>query len=340
MTPERPPVTWPVRVGTPGGPTRWQARTPAWRSSSRGLYVPAEVDGTVPEQRIVEAAAVLPEHGGVTGWGALRWAGAKWFDGRGLDGRLVRPVTLVTSCDDIRPQRGIDVSAERLDPRDLVDLDGVRMTSPARAVCFEMRYMPTLELAVVHLDMAARDDVVSIEEMREYAARHRGWTGIPQCRAAIPFASENSWSSGEVLMRLLWTHRAGLPRPLSNVPVFDLAGRHIGTPDLFDPVVGVVGEYDGALHLAGAKRSRDLDREELFRSHGLEYVVMLGHDGRDPRPFLARLTRAYERAVHRPPAPRSWTLARPSYWPDTSTVAARRALPEELRQRWLRPWAA
>ena len=39
------------------------------------------------------------------------------------------------------------------------------------------------------------------------------------------------------------------PRPLCNVPVFDRFGQHIGTPDLLDPVAGVVGEYDGALHL-------------------------------------------------------------------------------------------
>jgi hypothetical protein len=37
--------------------------------------VPADAEQTT-EQRIVEAAAVLPAYGGVTGWAALRWLGA------------------------------------------------------------------------------------------------------------------------------------------------------------------------------------------------------------------------------------------------------------------------
>ncbi len=56
-------------------------------------------------------------------------------------------------------------------------------------------------------------------------------------------------------MRMIWVVDAGLPRPLCNMPIFDRHGRHIGTPDLLDPVAGVVGEYDGALHLAGEQRA-------------------------------------------------------------------------------------
>lgn len=73
-------LTDPVRPDPRGvrGPTPKQARGPYWRRTSRGLFVPAEVDGGLPEQRVVEAAAVLPAFGGVTGWGALRWMGAQW----------------------------------------------------------------------------------------------------------------------------------------------------------------------------------------------------------------------------------------------------------------------
>ena len=45
-----------IRTGT-SGPTPKQARGRGWRRTSRGLYVPADVDGSNPEQRIVEAAA-------------------------------------------------------------------------------------------------------------------------------------------------------------------------------------------------------------------------------------------------------------------------------------------
>src|SRR6478609_7608191 len=114
------------------GPTPAQARGPRWRRSSRGLYVPSEVDGSTPEQRIVEAAAVLPSYGGVTGWAALRWMGAQWMTGLAPDGQTPLPVVLVTAGDDVRSQPGIQVSAERLNPRELVVHDGMRVTMPVR----------------------------------------------------------------------------------------------------------------------------------------------------------------------------------------------------------------
>lgn len=336
--PQRPQLVAPVRIDSSGrnGPTPGQARGPGWRRTSKGFYVPSSVDTESVEQRIVEAATVLPAYGGVTGWAALHWLGGRWFTGTGWGGVRTLPVCLATGGCDIRPQAGITVSAERLSPLDLQEVDGLMVTTAVRSLCFEMRYAPTPRLAVVWLEMAAYDDLVSIDEAEAYAALHSGWTGIPQGRAPMLLADENSWSPREVVMRQVWIEDAGLPRPLCNVPIFDLQGRHIGTPDLFDPVAGVVGEYDGALHLQGARRSRDVVREERFRSHGLEYVTMLGGDVPDPGPFIRRLLRAYDRAASASSSPRSWTLEQPDWWVDTSTVARRRQLTEEDRAIWLR----
>lgn len=297
--------------------------------------MPAEVDGQQPEQRIVEAAALLATYGGVTGWAALRWAGGNWFGGLTNGGREERPVTLAIGGN-VRPQPGVSVCEEGITPRDLTRVDGLAVTTFVRSVCFEMRYAASDRLAVVALDMAAFSDLVSIEELAEYARVHNSWTGIPRCRAAIPFADENSWSPPEVLMRLAWEIDAGLPRPLCNVPIFDRFGQHIGTPDLFDPERGLVGEYDGALHLEGARRAKDLRREEVFRSHRLEYVTMVAADNRDPVGFVSRLQATYRRARPVPEALRTWTIEPPAWWRSTSTVADRRSLSEDQRRRWLR----
>ena len=336
--PARPGLVAPVRLDPTGltGPTRGQAKGSRWRRTSHGLYVPSHVDAAPVDQRILEAAAVLPAYGGVTGWAALRWAGGVWFDGLSHGGRAQLPVVVATSHCDVRHQPGIWDSSEGLDPGDLTELDGLRVTTAVRSVCFEMRYAATVRLAVVALDMAAYSDLVSIDEMRAYALTHSAWTGIPQCREAIDLADENSWSPREPPMRLIWTLDAGLPRPLCNAAIFDRSGRHIGTPDLFDPVAGVVGEYDGALHLEGAQRSRDLTREDRFRSHELEYVTMLAGDGPDPRGFIRRLLGAYDRAKWIPEARRSWTITPPPWWVPTATVAQRRALDPWQRQRLLR----
>ncbi len=335
-------VVVPVRIDPTGasGPTPAQTRGRRWRNTSWGLYVPSDVDADDLEQRIVEAAAVLPAYGGVTGWAALAWAGGKWFDGLAPDGRTTLPVWLATSCADVRSQPGLRVSAEGLDPRDLTELDGLPITSLVRAVCFEMRYARSLTQAVAALDMAAFSDLVSIDEARAYSELLRGRTGIPRCRKAIDLADENSWSPQESFMRLVWERGAGLGRPLCNVPVFDRNGRHVGTPDLLDPVAGVAGEYDGSLHLQGAQRSKDVEREGYFRRLGLEYVTMLAGDRADPGPFIGRLFDAYARAAMVPADRRTWSLTLPPWWTDTSTVAKRRALTGTARERLLRMRAA
>jgi hypothetical protein len=240
-----------------------------------------------------------------------------------------------------RPQPpAFETSEERLAPHDLVVVDGVRLTTAVRSVCFEMRYAKNKRAGAISLSMACFDDLVSIDEVTAYAATLRGWTGIPKTRDAIPLAVENAWSPLEVAMAHVWALDAGLPWPLHNVPVFGPGGRFLGTPDLIDPAAGVVGEYDGALHLPGERRSKDVHREGLFRSHGLECATMLAGDSPDPSAFVRRLHAAYDRAADIPESRRLWTLDRPAWWIDTTTVELRRSLTAAQRDRMLRYRAA
>jgi hypothetical protein len=329
-------LVWPVPTDPSGvdGPTEGQARGRAWRRTSRGLYVPADVERTT-DQRIVEAAAVLPAYGGVTGWAALRWLGGSWFEGTRSGGSEVRPVTLAVADRSIRPQHGIATSEERMSPTELVVFRGLRLTTALRAVFFEMRYALTETEAVQFADMAAYDDLVSRAELLTFAEVNPGWTGIERFRVGSLDMNENAWSPTEVTMRRVWQHEAALPRPRCNRPVFDLNGNHLGTPDLIDPVNGVVGEYNGALHLDGEVRSRDVRREALFRAVGLETVEMVAGDLANPYPFMARLRDAYARAARLPRSDRRWTVRLPARWVPTFTVAQRRALDADQRRRFL-----
>ena len=137
-------------------------------------------------------------------------------------------------------------------------------------------------------------------------------------------------------MRLVWEVDAELPRPLCNRPIFDLQGRHLGTPDLLDVETGLMGEYDGPGHLLRGQRAVDVPRAELLRSHDLESVIMMANDFAHLDRYLERLHRARATAARRQPARRTWTIEPPWWWTPTLTVAQRRALTEIQRERFLK----
>lgn len=327
----------PVRVDPTGerGPTPRQVRGRRWRRSSRGFFVPASVDPSVPEQRILEASMVLTPFAAVTGWAALRWSGAHWFDGRTPDGSTELPVVLLTGDHNIRSQPGFVISEERRPLEELMVVDGLAVTSHVRSVGNEMRYAASERAAVIAFDMAAYADLVSLDEMAAYFATIPGWTGIPQARNALPWCDENSWSPRESALRQVWMRDAGLPRPLCNQPIFDRSGRHVGTPDLLDLESGLIGEYDGGLHLEGTRRAHDIRREAAFRELGLEVVTIVRDEAASRDDVVARIVRARSRARFERAEDRRWTVEMPRYWTPTQSVADRRALTSAERDRYL-----
>lgn len=328
----------PARIDPEGqtGPTRGEAYGPSWRRTGHGLFVPASADADSVEQRIVEASAVLPPDGAVTGWAALRWCGAMWFGGLLGDATSRRPVTVLTDCGVIRPRPGIRVSSEHQRFGEIVDVDGLPVTIPTRSTLFEMRYSGSLTSAVLAGDMALHSDLVSRAELQGDASTLGTWTGIPLVREALPWLDENSWSPQESRLRMMWVLEAGLPRPSSNLPVFDLEGRHVGTPDLIDPVAGVVGEYEGVVHLDARQRGTDVRHEQSYRDLGLEYFAVVASDWRSELRLVARMRSAYARAARMPVSARRWTVEPPPWWVRTDTVARRRALSARDRERLLR----
>lgn len=330
-----PGLVWPARRGAPEGPTEWQTRNGDHRRVGGGLWVPSDVEAHV-EQRIVEAAARLPAHGGVTGWAGLRWLGARWFDGTGT-ATGPRPVVLALGTrHSLRPSGLLGVSQELVPAGQLLRSRGVRVTSATWSVGHEMRKAPSDEAAVVAFELAAYDDLVSVAELTDFVDSAL-WIrqGVPRVRELLPLLEENSWSPTEPVMRLTW-QGAGFGRSLANRPVFDLAGRFVGTPDLVDLGAGVYGMYDGALHLAGAVRQIDVAKDAAYRALGLEGVVMMAGDLVDRGAFLHRLHAAYARAERRPAAERRWLPGVAAWWTPTFTVEQRRMLSAYDRARLLR----
>ncbi|WP_370290373.1 hypothetical protein [Nocardioides sp.] len=335
----RPGVVAPVRADPRGltGPTPGQARGRRWRTSSAGRFVPAEADGAEDLQRIVEAVASAPRGCGATGWAALRWQGARWFSGRDA-AREALPVPIaVGDTTHLTAARGVVVRRDWLFDGDIIDVDGLPITRPERSICVDALRARSLDDTVRVISMALADDLATLDDVAAYAERIRGRPHTRRLLEALEHSDENLWSPQEVTLLMQWRRQRPRARLHCNPPIFDRLGRHLLTPDLFDAEAGVVGQYDGRIHDREEVRRRDLVAEELCRDIGLEVVRMVSEDLRDRGAFEQRLRSAYRRAGRRSSSTRAeWTLEQPSWWVDTSTVAARRALDDDTRRRWLR----
>lgn len=284
---------------------------------------------------MLEAAVLLPGAGAVTGWAALRWRGAGYFDGLAQDGRTERPVALAIGPQHaMRSREGITVLRDRLDPTEVTQVRGVQVAKAERALFDQMRKSHDLTGAVVAADMAMAAELTSTGRMRSFCVAHAGWNGVPLVRAALDLADERSRSPNETRMRLIWVLLADLPWPKLNQPIFDLSGRLLGVADLFDPVAGVVGEFDGAVHRHARRHHRDVLREDSMRRVGLEYFKVVGADLRDPAAVADRMRATRARARFHPPAERRWTMQAPSGWHESPLETM--SLDERLSYReWL-----
>jgi len=154
-------------------------------------------------------------------------------------------------------------------PDEIVELDGLRLTSPARTWC-DLAGVIGFESLIAAADRAVwhRDPLTSIEELADMAQRHPGRRGRPIRLAALPWISDRSESRPETILRVRFV-RAGLPHPAINVDVFDVAGVFVGRPDIAFPDYRESIEYEGDGHRTSRKQwYRDLERVPRFEAVG------------------------------------------------------------------------
>ena len=310
-----PKLVLPVKVDPSGktGPTKSQAAGRKWRRTSAGLHVPADTNRTLPEQRILEQSMRLPPGAGVTGWAGLRLFGAAFFDGLGQDGRTPLPVPLALGCRGrLRPNEQTQLIYERLTDSDLTRIQGIATTTLLRSAFDAVRLAPDDREATVALDMVLAAGRLSPQRLATFVAARPGWPRIARARTALSLCSEHSRSPAETRLRLVWSLDAGLPRPWVNCPIRSKeSGRLLGIADLLDEHAGLVVEYDGADHRHAARHTKDVDREDLLRRHGLEVVRVTSGTLRRRSTVVDRLVAARERAKHLPEADRAWIAVPP-----------------------------
>lgn len=295
--PIAPPVTglvMPVRIGG-SGPTPKEARGPRWRTTSRGLFVPAEVSDDLVEQRIAEASV---RGGVVTGWAALRLHGANFFDGLSRDGVTRLLVPLAACGERLGGDAGTVVVADRIPPDDVTLVHGIRCATVERALFDEMRRIGDAREAAVAIGATCAARLTTVHRMRVYTSTRRWYRDVCMCREAVEMAVEDCRSPQEDRFRQIWEYDAGWGRPLINRTVVDLDGRFVAMPDLLDVRRAVIGEYSGAGHRELDQHEDDLVRWDDVRRVGLEVVEVVGRDLRSRERVMRRMREAAARAVH------------------------------------------
>jgi hypothetical protein len=138
--------------------------------------------------------------------------------------------------------------------RDLIEEHGVTRTSDARTALDLARFAPRHQ-AVAAVDTFLNKGRVLLTELWE---RARLLTRVRNCRrlrANLAVADAGAQSYAESVERVLFID-AGLPRPETQIAVYDLSGRLLGYLDLGWRRFRLASEYDGEEHHDGADNQR------------------------------------------------------------------------------------
>lgn len=296
-------------------------RDPGYVRLRQGVWIARGVPPDQPDVRIAAVAAQLPEHAVIGGWSAARLHerdtatdGVDVFDGGPLlDERPVsrRPArVVVVAARESRLVTRADVRILRSPASDdeRTAVGGIGVTTPLRTALDLARLLP-VPRAVVALDRLRALQLVTANDIRT-AFGARRFRGRAAGLAALSLSRDGVESPRETLLRLVW-RSAGLPEPVVNAQVWNADGEFVARVDLLDPLAGVVGEYDGAVHASAERRSRDARRQEALEALGL-VVVRVGADDLDEHghgvQVQHRLRDAYRRAALRAVRERRWVV--------------------------------
>jgi hypothetical protein len=163
--------------------------------------------------------------------------GAEWVD-------AATDIELIYQCP--RPPSGIIARNERVGDDEVTVVDGIRVAAVARTALDLGRYQPR-DRAIARMDALMRAAPYSTEEVLLLAKRYRGARGVKLLKDALPLVDGGAASPRETWLRLIYID-GGLPKPKTQIPIFDVDGTLLRTVDMGWEDFKVVSEYDGDQH--------------------------------------------------------------------------------------------
>jgi len=207
----------------------------------------------------------------VAGRSAAALLGAHWVD-------VDSPVELIHS--NRNAPAGIAVHGDRAPADEITILDGMAITTPERTALDLACWYP-LGPALASLDALAGATQIDLGHVAALAARYPGRRGIRTARRALSLVDGGAQSPRETWLRLLLTE-AGFPRPQTQLPVCDGAGKAIAYLDMGWEELKVAVEYDGEQHRTDRRQYVwDVHRRELLDNMGWIVVRVVVGDRRE-----------------------------------------------------------
>jgi hypothetical protein len=307
-----------ARRGTP----RTTLVGPRFSRTAYGWYRRAG-SPTSTAQRILDAAAGLPDGALIAGWAAAYVHGVDQLDG--FDDHTLAPLpvpVLLPPGQRRRPTEGVSYRQSRRSAfRE--EIEGVAVTTLVRAAVDLALLSPSLTEAVVAVDAVLGSRLLGHRRLQRVAADLLPRRGVRQARQAVELARVGVRSPWESRLRMFAVTALGWHGLLVNRAVFDPRGHLLGIPDLLDVDAGLALEYDGATwradrsagHRDRRQHREDNEREERLERAGLVVVRVEKSDLTSYRSRLAdRLDAARVDGLRRVRSRDRWTVREPEGW--------------------------
>ena len=256
-----------------------------------GVYIPFGIEPTASQR--AHAAWLWSRRRAVcAGNSAAALLGAKWVS-PAVDAELVH--------DNRKPPPRIVVHTDRLESHEILAVDGIAVTTPARTA-FDIGRRTTSRLqAVQRLDALMNATDVKITAVESVISEHAGARGLGRLRRVLPLADGGAESPQETRTRLVLID-AGLPKPQTQIRVFDEYGDFVARIDMGYEDLRIGIEYDGPQHWTDPQqRDRDIDRYSALLDLGWVIIRVSSELLRYRQgTFIARVVAAMQAAGWRP----------------------------------------
>jgi hypothetical protein len=176
----------------------------------------------------------------------------------------LRPISVFRPSGFGRLRNDLADSGERnLTESDIVEVGGIRVTSPLRTA-WDLGRVRWTEQAIAGIDAMLRLERFSKEEFLAGIERFRRMRWVTTLRAIGPLGDGRSQSPGESVLRLRWIE-VRLPTPHPQLEVYR-DGTLIAILDIANEELRYAAEYDGAeWHTSPAQREHDRLRRDAVR---------------------------------------------------------------------------